>query len=304
MKIIIGLLAFLIANGAWSETQNQKNENNDCIKKDRRFVLQGTETFTLQSEHTRNTFEFVVSLPSSYSVSPKKQYPVIYFLDAYWDMPLLYSIYGSLQYDNVIPESILVGISLPEGADIATIRDKFFSPSALKSIPEETGKAEQFYEMLRTEVAPFIQRQYRAIKSPDARVLAGQSMGGLFTLYAMYNQPQFFKRFIAVNPASIWDSAHLASIDDRFSKKNKILDARVFISHGSEEYAPFRDATIAFKKQLSERKYQGLDLQNYTLEGMRHTGGKAEAYTRGLLWVFKDLAQDKKSGLQNAMEGS
>ena len=56
-------------------------------------------------------------------------------------------------------------------------------------------------------------------------------------------------------------------------------------------------------KRLKKRNYASLSFQHHELEGMRHTGGKGEAYARGLIWAFKDLTPKQKSGLQKDMGG-
>lgn len=266
------------------------------------FVLRGTLTHTLKSKHTGVTHELVVSLPETYQNS-KTDYPVLYFLDGYWDMPLVYATYGNLRYDNAIPDIILVGLSLPDGADYGAHRTRFFSPTPAKPGDPQTGHAAALYKMLTQEAVPYIEKHYRVRSDNQFRALAGQSMGGLFALYALYQKPARFSRFIAVNPAAVWDNNSIAAIDARFAEKNKSLPARLFISYGSDEYAPFRQATVAFQKQLKARNYKGLELLTHELKGMRHTGGKGEAYARGLLWIFNDLAPKEKSGLQRDMDG-
>lgn len=266
------------------------------------FVLEGSEIHSLNSKFTGETHELAVSLPASYQARNAQTYPVLYFLDAYWDMPLVYALYGNLQFDKAAPEMILVGLSLPKGREYGQHRNKFFSPSTIKPGDTETGQAQRFYNMLTDETIPYIESHFRAAPNPQQRALAGQSMGGLFTLFAMYQTPQVFTRFISINPAAMWDDNFMLKMDDAFFTKHKRLPARVFISHGSNEYPVFRKGIIAFKKQLQSRHYQDLDLLNYTLAGMRHTGGKGEAYTRGILWTFLDLAPNGKSGLQQVME--
>ena len=61
---------------------------------DRHFTLANTHYIQLQSELTGRDHELIVFLPDSYANRPEKKYPVLYFMDAYWDMPLLNSIHG------------------------------------------------------------------------------------------------------------------------------------------------------------------------------------------------------------------
>ena len=64
----------------------------------------------------------MILLPAGYKNNPDKKYPVFYYLDAYWDTPLVSAIYGNLIYDNRVPEMIMVGLSYPAGADVGRPR--------------------------------------------------------------------------------------------------------------------------------------------------------------------------------------
>ena len=50
--------------------------------------------------------------------------------------------------------------------------------------------------------------------------------------------------------------------------------------------------------KLADRNYKEMALLNYTIEGERHSGVKSEGYSRGLRWVFKDIAPTGPSGLE------
>jgi len=264
---------------------------------DRHFTLTNTHYILLKSELTQREHELIVFLPGGYENSPEKYYPTLYFADAYWDMPLLYSIHGQLVYDNVIPELIMIGFSYPgENANYGQLRARDFTPIRVN---ENSGDAPKFLEFIENTVIPRIESEYRVDKTD--RALSGNSLGGLFTLYAMYMRPGLFRRYIAISPAV---NPYLFSVDEAFAKENKSMNARLFLSYGGDEYAPFRDPIIEFQKQISARIYIGLELLNYRIEGERHSGVKSEGYSRGLRWVYKDIAPDGPSGLDREINRS
>ncbi len=260
---------------------------------DRRFTLDNTRIHQISSRHTNVRHELIVSLPENYSTAVAKKYPVFFYLDAYWDTGLINGIYGNLRFDNVIPEMILVGLSYP-GKDTDYDRERLrdLSPS---SIGGATGGAEKFLEFLEKEAIPFVEKNYRV--TPE-RALGGVSMGGLFSLYAMYSNPDLFKRYIAISPAVEWDKEHLVKLDTQFNKSGQAMPVRLFLSYGTDEYQQFRDPIIRFQKRLAKRKYKDLTLQNYAMEGLRHTGVKADGYVRGLMWVWKEQVPSGPSGLE------
>lgn len=267
------------------------------------YEFANTQIEQIISTGTALTHQLIISLPDSYALQPNKTYPVVYYLDAYWDFPLLFATYGNLRYDRAIPEVILVGLSVHKDTVINAYRARYFTAEINPQEKTPTGDAALLYKHLSEDIIPFVDTHFRTIASAQGRVLAGQSKGGVFALYSLYQKPSIFQRFIAINPAVSGNQNVLYTLDREQAAQFKRLPARVFISHGSVEYAPFRDPIISFKKQLQKRHYSGLLLRAQVLEGMGHTGGKGEAYSKGLLWVLQDLAPQEKSGLQVDMGG-
>jgi predicted alpha/beta superfamily hydrolase len=259
----------------------------------KQFVLNNTEIIPIHSKITGRDHELVVVYPSSYKTNPEKKYPVLYYLDAYWDTPLLVSTYGNLIYDNEVSEFIMVGLSYPSSADYGKQRRIDYTFTA---VDDESGKANLFLEFIKKEVAPLIEAQYRGQKTD--RVIAGNSLGGLLTITAAYQLPDFFSGYIALSPAVEWDKQALVKLDNNYAKNHKALNGRMFISYGSTEYAAFRDPIIQFQKQLSARQYHGLNLSNYAMEGLDHTSVKGDGYVRGLMWVWKPKKPAGPSGLE------
>lgn len=261
----------------------------------RPFVIGNSQIVPIESRSTGRQHELVILLPSSYQSQPTKKYPVLYYLDAYWDTPLLASTYGNLIYDNEVPEFIMVGLSYPEGKDYGKERRLDYTFTAVDS---GSGKSDQFLAFIKTEVAPLIETKYRGLSSD--RVLSGNSLGGLFTLTAAYNAPDFFSGFVAISPAVEWDNQALIKFDKAYAKDHKSLNGRVFISYGAKEYSVFREPIAKYQTILAGRNYQGLFLQNYVMEDLDHTAVKGDGYVRGLKWVWKPKKPAGPSGLEKA----
>jgi hypothetical protein len=264
---------------------------------ERHFVLENTQIIPVHSQSTGREHELVVVLPSSYAAHPEKRYPVLYYLDAYWDTPLLTATYGNLIYDNQVPEFIMVGLSYPSTANYDVLRRRDYTITATDA---DSGKADAFLGFITKEVAPLIESRFRAEKTN--RVISGSSLGGLFAIAAAYKAPGFFAGHIAISPAAGWDHGALARADAAYARDHKALAARMFISHGGIEYPAFQQPIVAFQKQLADRRYQGLALQTWTMEGLDHTSVKGDGYVRGLMWVWKPNKPAGPSGLTKAMQ--
>ena len=222
-------------------------------------------------------------------------------MDAYWDTPLLHSIHGQLAWDNAIPELIMVGFSYPgENINYNSLRIRDLTPTQDKSANPYSGDGFKFLQFIETVVIPYIESNYRTLESE--RALSGNSLSGLFTLFAMYEKPSLFKRYISISPAVGWDNLYISKRDDAYADKNTTLPVRLFLSQGSDEYAPFRDRIVAYQEKLAKRNYKDFFILNYTIEGERHSGVKSEGYSRGLRWVFKDIAPSGPSGLERELQ--
>lgn len=288
-RLLVVLAAVLSANlGAIAPAAAQSGYKH--------FVLNNTQIVPLQSKASGRKYELVVVLPSGHAANPGKTYPVLYYLDAYWDTPLLVSTYGNLIYDNRAPEFIMVGLSYPAGTDYDVERRKDYTITALDA---GSGQADAFLGFITQEVAPLVEARFRGDKS--GRVIGGSSLGGLFAIAAAYKAPGFFAGHIAISPAAGWDDGALARLDEQYARTHKSLDARMFISYGGDEYPGFRAPIAAFQQRLAGRGYAGLALQNYRMEGLDHTSVKGDGYVRGLDWVWAPRRPSGPSGLTRAM---
>ena len=192
---------------------------------------------------------------------------------------------------------MLVGLSYGGIApEYGVLRDRDFKPR-----PAPQRGAAELYRYLMDTLRPQIESHY-AIDT-NASGLGGSSLGGLFTLYALYREPTAFSRYVAISPAAVWDEGSLTAMDAEYAKTHKTLPATVYVSHGEHEYAPFRDPIIAFKDQLKARQYQDLDLLLDTTPTVRHAGVKAIGFALGLHYVWRDMALPGPSGLELEMKG-
>lgn len=262
----------------------------------RPFTINDSLVVPIQSRHTGRAHELVILLPASFKQNPTKKYPVFYYLDAYWDTPLVSATYGNLIYDNRVPEMIMVGLSYPHGADYGSERAIDYTPTAAGP---NSGKAKAFLNFVQQEVAPLIEAQYRGL--PTDRVIGGSSLAGLFSIYAAYEAPGFFAGHIAISPAVMWDKEVLFRTDEKFATAGRALNSRMFISLGTAEHPRFRDPIARFQQQLAKRAYKGLALQSHAMEGIEHAGVKGDGYLRGLMWVWQNKKPAGPSGLDKGL---
>ena len=254
-------------------------------------VLANSEVRVLPKSSNGRTYQLYVLLPPSYAKQPGRRYPVIYTCDGYWDFTLFNNILGGLNYDKDAPEVILVGFGYP-GADpdFGALRAYDYTPvpEAHDSKAKGTGHAAEFLRVVESEFIPLIEREYRA--DPKFRVLAGSSLGGLFTLYAMLERPGLFQGYMAPSPAVEWGNGWLFEREAAFAAAHKDLPVRLFMSGAGEESPSFLAQVRRFDERLQSRHYPGLHYKWRLVEGERHSGTKPESYNRAVRFVFAPLA--------------
>jgi predicted alpha/beta superfamily hydrolase len=234
-------------------------------------------------------YQLHIGLPASYAKETTRRYPVVYVTDAYWDFQKIDAIRGGLVYDKVVPEFIIVGLGYAgENPDYDTLRRWELSPAPFGG--GASGHAADFLSTIETEVIPFVEREYRA--DPSYRVLAGASLGGLFTLYSMYTNPALFQAYIAATPAVVVGNDWLFGYENEFAKSGRPLKARLFVSGGGNEAPGFLGGILRFNQRIASRKTPGLACEFRIIDGERHAGMQFESYVRGLRFAFAPLAPE------------
>lgn len=242
----------------------------------------GTELRTITSSIVGQEYDLYINLPRGYQDTSKK-FPVLFLLDGQWDFPLVNAVYGEQYYDGFVPAFVTVGITwggIKPNYD--SLRGRDLTPTNIKQMPQ-SGNAPKFLSFIKNELIPFIESNYRVMS--DDRTLMGSSLGGLFTLYTLFHETELFSRYVLTSPSIAWDNQILYTYENDYAKNHSKLSAKVFLGVGGLEGQEVLDCE-KFVGQLRSRNYGGLDLTMKVIEGIGHSGGKAEGYTRGLQAVF------------------
>lgn len=247
-------------------------------------TLPGTQLRTMTSRETGRRYDIYVSSPPRTAANRGQRFPVLYLLDGQWDFKLLVSIQGGLKYDRYLPDVIIVGITYAgPNANYDSLRAVDYTPVASRANPG-SGQGAKFLSFLEKELMPFIEREYPA--DPTRRGLMGNSLGGLFALYAMFTKPQLFSGYVAGSPAVVYAGGGSYVQEAQYAKTHTSLPARLFISVGTDE--PLVAPVTQFVDSLRSRKYSDLVLETRTIAEERHSGNKPEALNRGMRFLFRD----------------
>ena len=266
--------------------------------------LYDTEQRVIRSKFVNVDFEIYISLPFSYSKSDTT-YPVLFSLDANRSFGMVSNLVTILSTPHKeIPEIIVVGIAYPINGleDWVIARNRDYTPthkpeydkywvdrlsklSGRDDIVVHSGGAERFLYFIREELIPFIESNYR-VSSSD-RALLGFSLSGLFTIYALFQHPETFQRYLAGSPSINWDGPFVFNIEKDFAAAHQDLPVKLFMSAGGLE----RKSMLANMKKMSDllrsRNYPGLQLETQIFENETHASSAAGAISRGLKVIYK-----------------
>ena len=270
------------------------------------FKIKNTEQIEIFSEEIDQKFIINVGLPPNYSEENAK-YPVVYVTDAGSNFSGLMSSLPLMQLANDLPHFILIGIDYKskKSNDSMSLRNRDLTPTndsiwmsgqkemykIFGDLPEaEPGGAKEFLEFIDHKVKPLINDKYH-VNSSD-QTYCGFSLGGLFGLFTLFTSPKSFNRYVIGSPSIWWDNKHILQVEEEYSKNNKELPAKIFMSIGDLEEegdsGAFRMVTNvkSLSKTLKKRNYEGLIMKTVILEDETHCSAIAATLNRGLRSVF------------------
>ena len=269
----------------------------DTALEARRFQIENSEIVELPSPETGRKYDLIIGLPPSFDKEAEQRYPTLYLLDGQWDFTLINMLAGGLRYDQVVPEFLIVGITCAgEDPDHEALRAQDYTPT--KATPPNAAKAfggdaPRFLKFLERSVIPLVENRYRG--DPAHRILSGASFGGLFTLFALFEQPTLFHSYLALSPAVLWDQRWLFNREQEFRVNHTSLKRRVWLSVADQERPEYTQANKDFFDQFRLSDYEGVVLRTRIIEGERHTGNKPEAYNRAVRFAFEEWAKQHAS---------
>lgn len=203
--IILLLICFELS------AQNENNQKEIVIGK----------VDTLYSNVLKEQREFWVYTPEDFD--SKKQYPVIYVLDASGHFHTITGLLKRLAQWQM-PKSIVVGVVTPKGIRDYTPTNVKFSR---KHNTETSGGAKKFAKFLNEELYCLINEKYSV---EDNTTIVGHSTAGLFVIYSYLNKESVFDNFIAIDPSLWWDKEDLVKQSDDLISKGNFKDKSLYVA--------------------------------------------------------------------------
>lgn len=271
-------------------------------------TIPATEARTLQSALTGQDYLISVALPFHYEEHPDKAYPVIYVLDANLFFGMVVDMVRAMNvrvsFCNELPDAIIVGIGYPAGGSLAErhaqvmhwrMRDflpladeeaeKFMQATFPVSTRVASGGAPPFLQFIHQELMPLIESHYR-VDSAN-RTLLGHSWGGSLALYALFQQPHLFQRYVVVSPDLPHGQGLILEAEQKYAEQHRQLPVRLYLAYGEPEVTDYeRPYLERFVTALKSRAYADFALTYELIPKLTHCAVVAPAYVAGLVTVF------------------
>jgi predicted alpha/beta superfamily hydrolase len=297
---LVFIFLFVLISSCSQNKDHQIVENMTSAE----VTLFSTEKRIIHSEIINDDFEIYISLPYLYSKTDTK-YPVLYSLDANVKFGMISNVVNNLgTLTQEIPEIIVVGIAYPISGleDWIIGRNRDLTPTrksehedywekrlskvtGRNDIVVESGHADKFIAFIRDELIPFIESNYR-VSSKD-RALHGTSLGGLFTLYALFQYPELFQRYFAGSPSIDWDENFMFKLENDFALSHKDLPVKLFMCVGGLERTYYLTNLKKMDELLRSRKYPNLEIESHIFENETHGTTVSSSLGRGLKSLYE-----------------
>ena len=224
-------------------------------------VPHGTVTYDYYPSAEGSTGSFVIYTPPGYNKNTAEQYPVFYLISGTTDTEETFFKVGrtNLILDNLISEGKAkpMIIVMPYGNPAARIaeqrgKSKPADPRAREGT-EAITRAKLFEVDLVTNLIPYVEKNYRALKDRNSRAVGGFSRGGGQTLRTAFgNMDKFawvccYSAYLSVDEM---ESAyrHVGENPENTNKQLKLL----WVSVGDEDF--LYPQTVEFIDYLKSKK--------------------------------------------------
>ncbi|MFJ7747565.1 alpha/beta hydrolase [Peribacillus sp. NPDC097295] len=227
------------------EKEKYKESVADHYREDKEVVLKGTSQFLMKSSMEGRMYQIFIYRPRE--PEPAEGYPVIYILDAN-------SVFGTIveamrlqskkpEKTGIVP-AVIVGIGYPIEGPFSDARYYDFTlPVDYSELPKKPGGgewpahggAENFLHFIEEDLKPKIMSSIPINR--DSQTILGHSLGGLFTLYTLYRNPDAFQTYIAGSPSIHWNKKWFSEEENQFLKRleSKDRDISLFVGVGEFE---------------------------------------------------------------------
>ena len=247
-------------------------------EKDKIEIIGETEEFTITSSIINDDYPLFVYFPSNYDPNIPNQ--LIIGLDGEFRFEEVADVISEKSEGGSIPPCIFVAIG--NSAE----RNRDYTPTKFE---HGEGGAENYYAFIKDELVPELESKYN-IDTLNTKTLIGNSFGGLFTHFAMFQDRIYnpFNKFISVGCSFWFDSAVIFEYEESYNVSHSDLDVNFFSGMGSLEGGVNLASVEEMEVRLRNRSYSNLNISTEIINKHGHSGATTIGFKKGLDYVFSN----------------
>lgn len=246
----------------------------------------------LKSNVLQEERPIIISTPVGYN-DGQENYLVIYVLDGLQNIKHTVGTIELLTESGLIPPMIVVGIeSLDRSRDLTPsyAGQNVYGGAGNAGIPQ-SGGAPKFLKFLSDELIPYVDTNYR---THPYRILEGHSFGGLFSIYALMENPDIFDAFIVEAPALWWNNEEMTVKAKLFFNENTTMKKTVYFGIGGGDGWGMRQELIRYIDAVKENTPKGFKWLHEEVGDEGHMASRLLLNYNGLKFLFSDLKIDEE----------
>ena len=188
----------------------------------------------LTGSKRRNAY---IYLPVSYKTERRKHYPVLYMFDGhnvFFDEDATYGkSWGMKEYlDNSDTELIVAAAECNHSPDGGRLSEYCPFDFEMPGFGHIEGRGHFTMNWFVNTFKPYVDRYYRTIPDREHTFIAGSSMGGLMSLYALLHYNNVYSRAAALSP-SLWTSPD--TVREMIQSSDPAPGTVLYMDYGSRE---------------------------------------------------------------------
>ncbi|MGN0806287.1 MAG: alpha/beta hydrolase [Candidatus Coproplasma sp.] len=220
----------------------------------------------LSGDEERNSY---IYLPVDYD-SGEKNYPVIYMFDGhnlFSDEEATYGkSWGLADYLDYTDTPVI--IAAVECNHTGDMRLSEYSPVSFDFHGRRViGRGKKYMDWLVGEFKCWVDKNFRTLPDREHTFIAGSSMGGLMTLYALAKYGKYFSRGAALSP-SLW--VQDGQVPSFIANARFRPDTRLYTDYGSKEFKNHSPQRVLFGETFKVLCGKGVDVTARVIPGGTH----------------------------------
>jgi len=237
-------------------------------------------SFTLYSPELDVEKKIWVYLPVGYQTDSKKKYPVLYMHDGQNIFDKATSFAGEWRVDETLDslKAEVIVIAIEHGGD-----NRMAELTPYANEKHGGGDANIYLDFVSHTLKSYVDENYRTKSDRKNTSIAGSSLGGLVSYYALLKYPETYGKAIVFSPA-FWFSKTIYT----FTEEAEKTDAKIYFMAGDSEDENMVPDLNSMYDLMSGKIKNKKKLYKKVVAGGKHNEALwAKEFPAAFLWIIE-----------------